>query len=62
VWPPVVSSPLVRYLLRRLGVSALLIVGVTLVTFVLAKSVTGAAYNPIWTLDLGSVGVAAGGQ
>jgi peptide/nickel transport system substrate-binding protein len=29
---------------------------------VTAKSVTGAAYNPIWTLDLGSVGVAAGGQ
>jgi peptide/nickel transport system substrate-binding protein len=29
---------------------------------VTAKSVTGAAYNPIWTLDLGAVGVAAGGQ
>jgi peptide/nickel transport system substrate-binding protein len=27
---------------------------------VTAKSVTGAAYNPIWTLDLGSVGVAGG--
>jgi peptide/nickel transport system substrate-binding protein len=29
---------------------------------VTAKSVTGAAYNPIWTLDLGAVGAAAGGQ
>jgi peptide/nickel transport system substrate-binding protein len=27
---------------------------------VTAKSVTGAAYNPIWTLDLGAVGAAAG--
>jgi peptide/nickel transport system permease protein len=41
VWPPVVSSPLARYLLRRLGVSALLIVGVTLVTFVLTNLVPG---------------------
>jgi peptide/nickel transport system substrate-binding protein len=29
---------------------------------VTAKSVTGAAYNPIWTMDLGAVGVTAGGQ
>jgi peptide/nickel transport system permease protein len=41
VWPPVVSSALARYLLRRLGVSALLIVGVTLVTFVLTNLVPG---------------------
>jgi peptide/nickel transport system permease protein len=41
VWPPVASSPLARYLLRRLGVSALLIVGVTLVTFVLTNLVPG---------------------
>jgi peptide/nickel transport system permease protein len=41
VWPPVVSSPFARYLLRRLGVSALLIVGVTLVTFVLTNLVPG---------------------
>lgn len=34
-------SPLARYLLGRLGVSALLIVGVTLVTFVLANLVPG---------------------
>jgi peptide/nickel transport system substrate-binding protein len=27
---------------------------------VTAKSVTGAAYNPIWTLDLGAIGVAGG--
>ncbi len=40
MWP-VVSSALVRYLLRRLGVSALLIVGVTLVTFVLTNLVPG---------------------
>jgi peptide/nickel transport system permease protein len=39
---PVASShPLARYLLRRLGVSALLIVGVTLVTFVLTNLVPG---------------------
>jgi peptide/nickel transport system permease protein len=38
---PVVRSPLTRYLLRRLGVSALLIVGVTLVTFVLTSLVPG---------------------
>jgi peptide/nickel transport system permease protein len=38
---PVVRSPLARYLLRRLGVSALLIVGVTLVTFVLTNLVPG---------------------
>jgi peptide/nickel transport system permease protein len=37
----VASSPLARYLLRRLGVSALLIVGVTLVTFVLTNLVPG---------------------
>jgi peptide/nickel transport system permease protein len=41
VRPPVVSNPLARYLLRRLGVSALLIVGVTLVTFVLTNLVPG---------------------
>jgi peptide/nickel transport system permease protein len=41
VWPPVVSSAFTRYLLRRLGVSALLIVGVTLVTFVLTNLVPG---------------------
>ncbi len=41
MWPPVASSPLARYLLRRLGVSALLIVGVTLVTFVLTNLVPG---------------------
>jgi peptide/nickel transport system permease protein len=35
------GHPLVRYLLRRLGVSALLIVGVTLVTFVLTNLVPG---------------------
>jgi peptide/nickel transport system permease protein len=35
------GSPLARYLLRRLGVSALLIVGVTLVTFVLTNLVPG---------------------
>jgi peptide/nickel transport system permease protein len=40
VWP-VVRSALGRYLLRRLGVSALLIVGVTLVTFVLTNLVPG---------------------
>jgi peptide/nickel transport system permease protein len=40
VWP-VVSRALVRYLLRRLAVSALLIVGVTLVTFVLTNLVPG---------------------
>jgi peptide/nickel transport system permease protein len=37
----VARSPLARYLLRRLGVSALLIVGVTLVTFVLTNLVPG---------------------
>jgi peptide/nickel transport system permease protein len=40
VWP-VVRSALGRYLLRRLGVSALLILGVTLVTFVLTNLVPG---------------------
>jgi len=35
------GHPLVRYLLRRIGVSALLVVGVTLVTFVLTNLVPG---------------------
>ncbi|HEY0574016.1 MAG TPA: ABC transporter permease [Pseudonocardia sp.] len=35
------SHPLLRYLVRRLGVSALLIIGVTLVTFVLTNLVPG---------------------
>ena len=35
------GHPLARYLLRRLGVSALLVVGVTLVTFVLTNLVPG---------------------
>lgn len=35
------GHPLARYLLRRLGVSALLIIGVTLITFVLTNLVPG---------------------
>src|SRR3954451_203173 len=36
-----VGSPLLRYALRRIAVSALLVVGVTLVTFVLTNLVPG---------------------
>ena len=35
------GHPLVRYVLRRIGVSVLLVVGVTLVTFVLTNLVPG---------------------
>src|SRR3954465_125682 len=35
------GHPLVRYVLRRVGVSALLVLGVTLVTFVLTNLVPG---------------------
>src|ERR1700754_2313779 len=35
------GHPLARYVLRRIGVSALLVVGVTLVTFVLTNLVPG---------------------
>src|SRR5882757_7637985 len=35
------GQPLLRYLVRRLGVSALLIIGVTLITFVLTNLVPG---------------------
>ena len=38
---PAAGHPLVRYVLRRIGVSVLLVVGVTLVTFVLTNLVPG---------------------